>query len=164
MHPPAQVDNIARQIKAHGFDVPIVVDKDMVLIKGHGRLQAAQKLGLTKVPVIVRDDLSDDQVKAARIGDNKVAESAWMSDMLRLEFQDLLETDFDMGGTGFDTEEIDAIISGWSAAPNKADPEGDDPGLMARISVRCRQPDRKRVITAIEAALNASGLTDVTIT
>lgn len=164
LHPPAQVDNIARQIEKFGFDVPIVVDQNMVLIKGHGRLAASQKLGLKKVPVIVRDDLSEDEVKAARIGDNKVAESAWISDMLRVEFKELLDADFDMGGTGFDTSEVDAIISGWSAAPSEANPEGDDPGLIARISVRCRQSDRVRVVTSIESALKGSGLTDVKIT
>ena len=73
-HPDSQVDKIANSIKSYGFDQPIAVDTEGVIIKGHGRLMAALKLGMKKVPVIVRADLTLIQAAASRIADNKVAE------------------------------------------------------------------------------------------
>ena len=81
--------------------MPIVVDGDGVIIKGHGRLLACKKLGMATVPVIVRDDLTPAQAKAARIADNKVSESDWDMDMLRIELAELGDMDFDLDLTGF---------------------------------------------------------------
>lgn len=164
MHTPEQVATIAAQIAAFGFDVPIVVDRQGVIVKGHGRREAAVKLGLKRVPVIVTH-LDEKAARAARIGDNKVAESPWMSDVLRLEFESMKADGMDIPAlTGFDAQEFQAIIDGWSAAPaSKADPDGDDPGLMARITVTCKQADRERVVTTLEGALRASGLSEATI-
>jgi DNA modification methylase len=101
-HPVEQINKLASMIAEYGHDVPIVVDADNVIIKGHGRLLACQKLGMTTVPVIVRDDLTPTQVKAARIADNKVAESDWDEDLLRLELTELDELGFDLDLTGFE--------------------------------------------------------------
>lgn len=73
IHEEEQVEKIAQSIKQFGFDQPIVVDKDGVIIKGHGRTEASRFLGLKKVPVLVRRDLTEEQIKAARIADNRVA-------------------------------------------------------------------------------------------
>src|SRR6056297_3812968 len=81
-HPDEQVQKIASSIKNYGWDQPIVVDGDGEIIKGHGRLQAAEKLGLDEVPVIWREDLTDAEAKAARIADHKTAESPWADDLL----------------------------------------------------------------------------------
>lgn len=89
-------------IEAYGFDQPIVVDKDMVIIKGHGRLLAHKKLGSELIPIVMRDDLSTALVKASRIADNKSNESEWDLDLLAIEFDDLKELDFDLELTGFD--------------------------------------------------------------
>ena len=102
-HEPAQVKKIAESIRRLGWDQPIVTDVDGVIIKGHGRRLAALELGLTKVPVIVRDDLSPDEVKAARVADNRVAIGDFDTDMLKLE---LAALDFDLEGM-FDKKELD---------------------------------------------------------
>lgn len=110
-HSDEQVAKIAGSIAEFGFDQPIVVDGNHVLIKGHGRLLAARKLGLTQVPVLVRTDLTPTQVKAARIADNKVAESEWDQNLLKLELIELKASDFDLGLTGFDPIEVDELLS-----------------------------------------------------
>lgn len=81
---------VAESIKRFGFKVPIVVDSNMVIIAGHTRLEAAKKIGLEKVPVIVAEDLSEDQAKAFRLADNKTAEiAAWDFEKLEEELEDL---------------------------------------------------------------------------
>lgn len=70
------VKYVAESIKEFGFKVPIVVDKDMTIVAGHTRYKAAKKLGLNEVPVIVADDLTDEQIKAFRLADNKTGEKA----------------------------------------------------------------------------------------
>lgn len=96
------VDAVAASIKEFGFKVPIVIDKNNVIIAGHTRLKAAQKLGMTEVPVIVADDLTEEQVKAFRIADNKVAELAeWDFEKLEMELKEL---NIDMNQFGFEIE------------------------------------------------------------
>jgi ParB-like chromosome segregation protein Spo0J len=109
-HPIEQIDKLVSMIAEYGFDVPIVVDGDGVIIKGHGRLQAFKKLNAVTVPVVVRNDLTPAQVKAARIADNKIAESEWDLDLLKLELEELNELDFDLDLTGFgDLDNIDSV-------------------------------------------------------
>jgi hypothetical protein len=84
-----QVAKIAESIKRHGWDQPIVVDRNGVIIKGHGRRLAAIELGLKRVPVICRTDLSDDDAKAARLADNRVAISDYDTEMLKVELQSI---------------------------------------------------------------------------
>lgn len=110
-HPTEQIDKIAASIAEFGFDQPIVVDSDGVIIKGHGRREAALRLKLPNVPVLVRSDLSPAQVKAARIADNKVAESDWDLDALKLELQSLDEAGFSLDSTGFSGEEIADLLA-----------------------------------------------------
>lgn len=94
------VDAVKASIKEFGFKVPIVVDKNNVIVAGHTRYKAAMKLGLTTVPVVVADDLTDQQVKAFRLADNKVGELAkWDDNLLELE---ILDIDMDMMKFGFD--------------------------------------------------------------
>src|SRR6056297_729515 len=92
-HPDEQVQKIASSIKNYGWDQPIVVDGENEIIKGHGRLQAAQLLGLEEVPVITRTDLSDAEKRASRIADNKTAESDWDDELLTTEL-DMVQDDF----------------------------------------------------------------------
>lgn len=105
IHDAKQVDRIAKSIKEFGWDQPIVVDKNGVVIKGHGRRLAAIKLGFTSVPVWVRDDLTDEQVRASRLADNRVALSDIDSGILQRELESL---DFDLGGI-FDKKELEFI-------------------------------------------------------
>lgn len=100
------VKYVAESIRTFGFKVPIVIDKHGIIVAGHTRYKAAKKLNLKEVPCIVADDLTDEQVKAFRLADNKVAEKAeWDFELLDLELDDLL--DFDMTVFGFDEEEED---------------------------------------------------------
>ena len=107
------VDAVARSIKEFGWQQPIVVDRDMVIIVGHTRLKAAERLGLTEVPVIVADNLTPEQVKAYRIADNKTGEIAeWNYELLPFEIKDLQDANFDLSLLGFDSEELDKILNG----------------------------------------------------
>lgn len=98
------VDKVAESIQKFGFKVPIVIDSEGIIVAGHTRYKAAQKLGLEKIPCIVADDLTDAQVRAFRLVDNKVAEfSGWNFEKLGNELESLkeLELDFRMENFGF---------------------------------------------------------------
>lgn len=93
------VEKVALSISAFGFKVPIVVDANNVIVTGHTRLKAAKKLGITTVPVIKADDLTDEQIKAFRLADNKVAEfSQWDEEKLMKELDELDTIDMSLYG------------------------------------------------------------------
>lgn len=95
------VDYVANSIREFGFKNPIIVDKNNVIVAGHTRYLACKKLGIKEVPCVIADDLTDEQIKAFRLADNKVAEIAtWDLDLLDEELNDLLN--FDMSDFGFD--------------------------------------------------------------
>ena len=105
----ASVPKVMQSIKQFGFKVPIVIDKNNVIVTGHTRYKASQKLGLKSVPCIIADDLTDEQIKAYRLADNKVSEfSVWDYDLLGEELGELEEFGFDMEELGFnlDVEEL----------------------------------------------------------
>ena len=84
------VDYVAKSIKEFGFKVPIVIDKNNVIITGHTRLKAAKMLGIKEIPTIIADDLSEEQIKAFRLVDNKVSEySTWDDKLLNIELEDI---------------------------------------------------------------------------
>lgn len=94
------VEFVKNSIKEFGFKVPIVIDKNNVIVAGHTRYKASMELGLKEVPCIVADDLTDEQVKAFRLADNKVSEKAsWNYDLLNEELNDIL--DINMNDFGF---------------------------------------------------------------
>ena len=111
IHDPSQVMKIAAAIKEFGWDQPIVVDGNGVIIKGHGRRLAAIELGMKFVPVIVRDDLTPDQVKAARISDNRVAQSDYDYELIQEELSELAAIDFNMDSLGFDERELSFLTA-----------------------------------------------------
>ena len=111
-HSTAQVDKIAASIKEFGFLNPVIVDGENGIIAGHGRILAAQKLGLETVPTIEAAHLTDAQRKAYIIADNRLAlDAGWDDEMLRVELQDLDAVDFDLTLTGFDLDEIAALTA-----------------------------------------------------
>jgi DNA modification methylase len=117
------VDTVAESIKEFGFRQPIVVDTDGVIICGHTRFKAAQKLGLEKVPVHVATDLTADQIKAYRIADNKSSELAdWNFDLLPIELGELQTAGFDLSLLGFDSDELLKLMSG-DVAEGLTDPD-----------------------------------------
>jgi len=111
-HSDEQVAQIAASIKEFGWTNPILVDGDNGLIAGHGRLLAARKLGMDKVPVIELAHLSEIQKKALIIADNKLAlNSDWDNDLLMIELQGLNSEDYDLSVLGFDQDELDALLN-----------------------------------------------------
>ena len=97
------VDAVAKSIEEFGFKVPIVIDKDGVIVAGHTRLKAAKQLQIDEVPCIVAEDLNEEELKAFRLADNKASELAgWDWDKLQDELEQLQEMDIDMGEFGFE--------------------------------------------------------------
>ena len=112
-HSPEQVAQIAASIAEFGFTNPILAGSDGVIVAGHGRLAAAQKLGLSTVPVVVLDHLTPTQRRALVIADNRIAENAgWDEELLRLELEEIKLDDFDLSLTGFDADELLEIMAG----------------------------------------------------
>ena len=107
-HPPEQVKHIANSIREFGFRQPLVIDADNVIVIGHGRLLAAKELGLETVPVVRADDLTQEQIRALRLADNKTNESEWDFTALEEELAELA-LDFDMSDFGFD--DIPGVVS-----------------------------------------------------
>ena len=112
-HDDVQINNVAESIKQYGFVQPIVIDKNNVVVIGHCRLLAAKKLKMADVPCVCVEDLTEEQVKALRIVDNKSNESDWLNDILELELPDvdLSAFDFDFGlDKKNDKEEIEGEV------------------------------------------------------
>ena len=108
-HAPEQVTKLAKAIKAFGWTQPIVIDGDGVIIAGHGRRLAALELGLKKVPVIVRRDLSKLEADALRLADNRVTSTAYDMDLMQESMRELIDGNFDIELAGFDLKEIDFV-------------------------------------------------------
>ena len=103
-HNDEAVDYVAESIKQFGFNVPIVIDKDNTVVCGHTRLKAAKKLKIKTVPCVVKDDLTDEEIRAYRLADNRSAEKAtWDIELLDMELAEI-ET-IDMTLLGFDDKE-----------------------------------------------------------
>jgi ParB-like nuclease domain len=124
-HSPAQVKQIVASITEFGFTNPVLVDEAGMIVAGHGRVLAAQKLGLAEVPVIVLQGLSEEQKRAYVIADNKIALNAgWDDALLKAELQDLSTAGFDLSLMGFDDRDLTGIVgpSTRSRDPDSAPP------------------------------------------
>jgi uncharacterized protein YbaR (Trm112 family) len=117
------VKYVAESIKQFGFKVPMVIDRNNVIVCGHTRYKAAMELGIEEIPCIIADDLTEEQIKAFRLADNKVAEfSKWDIEMLNSELEEL---ELDMGDFGFiDLADLD-VDSFFEDAEPKEKPEED---------------------------------------
>ena len=125
----AAVDPVAESIRSFGFKVPIIIDGNGVIVAGHTRLLAAKKLGLKKVPCVVADDLTEEQIKAFRLADNKVSELAeWNVDLLGDELKEI--TDIDMSEFGF---EFDAV--------GEEEHEIEETDIPEEVETRCKLGD-----------------------
>jgi DNA modification methylase len=123
-HSDRQIAQIAASIQNFGFLVPILADEENTLIAGHGRLSAAEQIGITDVPVVRINHLSEAQKRAYALADNRLAElSDWDPELLKLEIEELsaLELPFDLEITGFDTVELDRILGSVAPAHDPAD-------------------------------------------
>ena len=114
------VEAVANSIKEFGFKVPIVIDSDNVIVCGHTRLKASRRLGLDTVPCVVADDLTEEQIQAFRLADNKTAELAtWDFEKLDLELETL---EMDMVQFGFDEPEEEPTEVIEDEVPEEAEP------------------------------------------
>ena len=105
------IQKVAMSLKEYGFRQPIVVDKNMVIVAGHTRYRASKKLGLKQVPISVIDNLSEEQINAYRIADNRTAEeSEWDNELLKMEIKDLEAKDFKLNLLGFNDEQLNNIL------------------------------------------------------
>jgi DNA modification methylase len=123
-HSKHQIRQIAASIKEFGFTNPVLIDRHNAIIAGHGRVEAAKLLGIDQVPTIRLDGLTEDQVRAYVIADNRLAEKAgWDKAILAIELQHLLivESDLDVTVTGFEVPEIDLILSQTAIKPDPDD-------------------------------------------
>ena len=102
------VEAVANSIREFGFKVPVVIDKDGVIVCGHTRVKAAKKLGMDEVPCILADDLDEEHVKAFRLADNKTSElSEWDEELLAMEMDDIFNIDLEQFGFELLEEEIE---------------------------------------------------------
>ena len=138
-HSAKQISQIAASINTFGFNNPVLVDKNNVVIAGHGRVEAARQLGLDTVPVIRLEHLSDAEKRAYILADNRLAEKAgWDRDILAIELQGLLEQDldFDVAITGFEMPEIDVLIGELEPKSEKRDPADFVPDVQEAAITR----------------------------
>jgi ParB-like chromosome segregation protein Spo0J len=127
-HPESQIAGLMKSIRRFWTN-PILIDETGTILAGHGRWEAARRLGMTEVPTVTVSGLSDSDKRAVVIADNRLPEQAvWDFDLLRGHFQDLIKLDFDVELTGFSTGEIDLVIDG-SQRSMAADPADDLAGL-----------------------------------
>jgi ParB-like chromosome segregation protein Spo0J len=120
-HPDPQIRQLVGSIKQFGFVVPILIDRNGQIIAGHARAEAAKLLGMDEVPTILLDNLTENQIRAFMLADNKLAEKAvWDPEILAIELQHLAEIDeFDVTITGFDIGEIDSIVEATRSVPDE---------------------------------------------
>lgn len=127
-HPPEQIAQIAASMREFGFTIPVLAAEDGTIIAGHGRVLAAQEIGLAEVPVIVARGWSDAQRRAYTLADNKLSENGeWDEDLLKIELGDLGEEGFDLDLIGFDTKEVEKMLAAAeTAAPPDEFPSYDE--------------------------------------
>ena len=127
-HTAEQVDRIAASIKEFGFTNRVLIGEDGVIIAGHGRVMAANKLRLTEIPCMIARGWTEAQKRAYVIADNQLAigGAGWDKEMLKVELFDLGEQGFDLALIGFDDAELTAILD--DATPIETDAEGDSAG------------------------------------
>lgn len=136
-HPERQVEQIAASIREFGFRQPIVVDGEGLVIAGHGRLLAAKRLGMERVPCVRADDLTETQVRALRLADNKTNESAWIQPLLDEELA-ALAGEIDMGMFGFEADKDEVVEDGYDMpAPKNPKAKGGELYLLGRHRLLC---------------------------
>ena len=146
-HPEFQVAQIKASIGQFGFTNPILTDAKLVVIAGHGRLQAAQEMGLKKVPVIRLAHLTEDQAKALRIADNSIAEAgtSWDPDMLEAELASLRAVKFDLEPLGLDAIELPDLDNVDVAPPP---PRANRSKTTIFLSVKNADAEKARKVVA----------------
>ena len=130
-HSKHQIRQIADSIHTFGFTNPVLVNRSRMIIAGHGRVEAAKLLGMGRVPTISLENLTEDQIRAYILADNRLAEKAgWDNSILAIELQHLIsvDLDFDVSITGFELAEIDLILQEAGAEEKEEEPVEISPG------------------------------------
>ena len=146
------VEAVANSIKEFGFQVPIVIDKENVIVSGHTRLKAAEQLGLKEVPCVRADKLTDEQIKASRIADNKTGElSIWDNEALKEELKLLQSSAFDMTDFGFGEFELSMLTQDFAPEPYKKEDveeyaENEDQYLAKRRVIITYSPEDEQKV------------------
>jgi len=152
-HSDEQVQQIMGSIKEFGFTNPILIDADGVIIAGHGRTMAAQRLGMKEVPCLRLSYLTDAQKKAYVIADNKLALNAgWDVEMLRIEINELTEVDFNLELTGFGLDEISEIVFDDDAEAELPDLADGDRDPFQQMTFTLHDNQAEQVKAAMEKA------------
>jgi DNA modification methylase len=163
-HSDAQISQIAESIKNFGFNDPVAVDGESVIVEGHGRVIAAQKLGMAEVPVVELSHLTGEQKRAYILAHNKIAlNSGWDENLLSLEFGDLKTAGLDLCLMGFGDREINALLKPKGAGktdendvpPAPAAPKSrhGDVWVMARHRVMCGDSTQREAVSALLAGV-----------
>jgi hypothetical protein len=139
-HPESQIAALMKSIR-RVWTNPILIDEAGTILAGHGRLEAAKRLGMTRVPTVIVGGLTALEKQAIVIADNRLPERAvWDFDLLRGQFAELIEVNFDVELTGFSTGEIDLMMDG-SGEPTTSNPADDLTGLFLAGPARSRPGD-----------------------
>ena len=144
-HSARQIEQIARSIDRFGFTNPVLIDNNNQILAGFGRVAAAKLLGLVSIPTLRIEHLTATEKRAYALADNKLAEKAgWDADILAIELQELIDLDFDIELTGFETGEIDVLLDGKDTAGDDADdfcPDNDQSRSVTQPGDRWRLGD-----------------------
>jgi len=152
-HSEAQVQQVAASIKEFGFTNPILLDDDSGIIAGHGRLLAAQKLNLDKVPTITLKGLTEAQRKAYVIADNQLAlNSGWDYEALRIEVDRIAELDFDISLLGFDDDFLDDLLIDGDAVVDFPEMDDGDKEPFQQITYTLHDEQAEIVRSAVTLA------------
>lgn len=152
MHTPDQIEYVANSIAMFGFVQPLVIDAKGFIVIGHCRFSAALKMDLKQVPVVIADYLTDDQIKALRLADNKLNESYWDRPTLDVELAELKTVDIDMSKLGF-------IIDTFEIAPEE-EKEKEEVKSSGKLSLSLSPEQYKTVMSAIADAANDCEMPD----
>ena len=113
-HSPEQINKLRSSLREFGFINPVIIDRDFGVIAGHGRILAAKEEGITEVPCVFADHLTEAQKKAYIIADNRMAmDAGWDEELLRVEIEALQAEAFDLSLTGFDEKELSDLMIGY---------------------------------------------------
>ena len=138
-HPSSQIDALEKSITEFGWTVPVLIDKDDVVVAGHGRIEAAKRLGIEQVPTIRLENLTPDQARAYRIADNRLNEiGGWDLASLETELNALREVDFNFDLTGFDSEYLEALSVNEEAVTkgDKQEPWLDENPVISQATAK----------------------------
>lgn len=139
-HSDEHVAQLVASIKEFGWTNPVLVDEIGEIIAGHGRVMAAESLGMDTIPVIVLANLTDDQKRAYRLADNRLPMNAgWDVALLKLEITELLDANFDISLTGFNPDEIDELLT-----ETTTDVESDDEPYTAKVDTPVYEPSGEK--------------------